>query len=96
MLTRSVALHCAEQGYDIRVNAIMPGAIHTEMVEGYIAAGEAAGATRDDVIKGFAQSHPLKRLGKPQEVAAAILFLASDEAAFITGADLPVDGGFLA
>ena len=96
MLTRAVALHCAEKGYDIRVNAIMPGAIHTEMVEGYIAAGEAAGATRDEVIKGFAQSHPLKRLGKPQEVAAAILFLASDDAAFITGADLPVDGGFLA
>ena len=96
LLTRSVALHCAEQGYDIRVNAILPGAIHTEMVEGYVAAGEAAGATRDDVIKGFAHSHPLKRLGKPREAAAAILFLASDEAAFITGADLPVDGGFLA
>ena len=96
LLTRSVALHCAEQRYDIRVNAIMPGAIHTEMVEGYIAAGQAGGATRDDVINGFAQGHPLKRLGKPQEAAAAILFLASDEAAFITGADLPVDGGFLA
>jgi len=96
LLTRSVALHCAEQRYDIRVNAILPGAIHTEMVDGYIAAGEAAGAARDDVISGFAQSHPLKRLGKPQEAAAAILFLASDEAAFITGADLPVDGGFLA
>jgi len=96
LLTRSVALHCAQQGYDIRVNAILPGAIHTEMVEGYIAAGEASGASRDDVINGFAQSHPLKRLGKPQEAAAAILFLASDEAAFITGADLPVDGGFLA
>lgn len=96
LLTRSVALHCAEQCYDIRVNAVLPGAIHTEMVEGYIAAGEAAGAARADVISGFAQSHPLKRLGRPQEVAAAILFLASDAAAFITGADLPVDGGFLA
>jgi NAD(P)-dependent dehydrogenase (short-subunit alcohol dehydrogenase family) len=45
MLTRAVALHCAEQGYDIRVNAVLPGAIHTEMVDGYIAAGIAAGAT---------------------------------------------------
>ena len=96
LLTRSVALHCAEKGYDIRVNAVLPGAIHTEMVEGYIAAGQAAGAAREDVISGFAQSHPLKRLGRPQEVAAAILFLASDAAAFITGADLPVDGGYLA
>ena len=96
MLTRAVALHCAEQGYDIRVNAVMPGAIHTEMVEGYIAAGEAGGATREAVIGGFAQVHPMKRLGRPTEPAAAILFLASDEASFITGADLAVDGGFLA
>ena len=96
MLTRSVALHCAAQGYDIRVNAILPGAIHTEMVEGYIAAGEAGGATREQVIAGFANVHPLKRLGRPEEVAAAIVFLSLDEAGYITGADLPVDGGYLA
>jgi NAD(P)-dependent dehydrogenase (short-subunit alcohol dehydrogenase family) len=95
-LTRSVALHCAAQGYDIRVNAILPGAIHTEMVEGYIAAGEAAGATREQVVEGFASVHPLKRLGRPEEAAAAILFLASDAASYITGADIPVDGGYLA
>jgi 3(or 17)beta-hydroxysteroid dehydrogenase len=96
MLTRAVALHCAEQGYDIRVNALLPGAIHTEMVEGYIAAGAAAGASREAVIDGFAHVHPMKRLGRPEEAAAAIAFLASDEASFITGADLPVDGGYLA
>ena len=95
-LTRSVALHCAAQGYDIRVNAVLPGAIHTEMVEGYIAAGEAAGATREQVVEGFAQHHPLKRLGRPEEPAAAILYLASDAAAYVTGIDLPVDGGYLA
>lgn len=96
LLTRAVAIHCAEQGYDIRVNAILPGAIHTEMVEGYIAAGIAAGSTRDAVIQGFASVHPMKRLGKPEEPANAIAYLASDEAGFITGADLPVDGGYLA
>ncbi len=96
LLTRAVALHCAERKYDIRVNAILPGAIHTEMVEGYVAAGEASGSTREQVIEGFASAHPLKRLGLPGEAAAAILFLASDEASFITGADLPVDGGLLA
>jgi NAD(P)-dependent dehydrogenase (short-subunit alcohol dehydrogenase family) len=96
MLSRSVALHCAEQGYDIRVNAILPGAIHTEMVEGYIAAGLAAGGTREAVIEGFASVHPMKRLGQPGEPANAIAFLASDDAAYITGAELPVDGGYLA
>lgn len=96
LLTRAVALHCAEQGYDIRVNTILPGAIHTEMVEGYIEAGIAAGSTREQVIQGFASAHPMKRLGKPHEPADAILFLASDESSFITGADLPVDGGNLA
>jgi NAD(P)-dependent dehydrogenase (short-subunit alcohol dehydrogenase family) len=95
MLTQAVALHCAEQGYDIRVNGILPGAIHTEMVEGYIAAGEAAGATRRQVIDGFANAHPMKRLGRPNEPAAAIAFLASDAASFTTGAMLPVDGGML-
>ena len=96
LLTRAVALHCAEQGYDIRVNTILPGAIHTEMVEGYIEAGIAAGSTREQVIHGFASAHPMRRLGRPHEPADAILFLASDESSFITDADLPVDGGNLA
>ena len=96
MLTKAVALHCTEQGYDIRVNCMHPGAIHTEMVEGYIAAGIAAGATREAVIEGFASVHPMKRLGTPQEAANAIVFLASDESTFTTGGDLTVDGGYLA
>jgi 3(or 17)beta-hydroxysteroid dehydrogenase len=96
MLTRAVALHCAEKGYDIRVNSILPGAIHTEMVDGYIAAGVAAGSTREAVIEGFASVHPIKRLGRPNEPADAIVFLASDAASFTTGAELPVDGGYLA
>jgi NAD(P)-dependent dehydrogenase (short-subunit alcohol dehydrogenase family) len=58
--------------------------------------GEAAGATREQVIDRFANAHPMKRLGRPREPADAIVFLASDEASFTTGADLPVDGGFLA
>ncbi|MBU6372890.1 MAG: SDR family oxidoreductase [Alphaproteobacteria bacterium] len=96
MLTRAVALHCAAQNYDIRVNAILPGAIHTEMVEGYVEAGLAAGATREQVISGFASVHPMQRLGRPHEPADAILFLASDEASFTTGGEIAVDGGYLA
>lgn len=96
MITRAVALHCARAGYDIRCNAILPGAIHTEMVDRYVAAGEAQGATREQVLGGFAAQHPMNRLGTPVEAADAVVFLASDESSFITGVDLPVDGGFLA
>lgn len=96
MLSRSVALHCAAQGYDIRVNTLIPGAIHTEMVEGYIAAGKQVGQSREQVIEGFASVHPMNRLGTATETADAIVFLASDESSFTTGADLPVDGGYLA
>lgn len=95
-IMRATALHCARAGYDIRCNAILPGAIHTEMVERYVAAGEAAGSTREQVLNGFGSQHPMNRLGTPREAADAVVFLASDESSFITGVDLPVDGGFLA
>ena len=95
-ITRSVAVHCARAGYNLRCNVILPGAIHTEMVEGYVDAGVAQGATREQVLAGFAAQHPMNRLGRPHEPADAIVFLASDESSYITGADLPVDGGFLA
>ena len=96
MLGRSVALHCAEQGYDIRVNTVLPGAIHTAMFEHFIAAGVAAGQPREDVIAAYASVHPMNRMGQADEVANSIAFLASDDASFTTGADLPVEGGYLA
>ena len=96
MLTRAIALHCAENKYDIRANTISPGAIHTEMVDGYIEAGVAAGATAEQVVESFSENHPLKRLGRPEEPANAIVFLASDESSYSTGIDIPVDGGYLA
>lgn len=91
-LTRSIALHCAEQGYPVRCNAVHPGAIHTPMMERYLDAA----ADRDAQYQAFASVHPMQRVGRPEEVAAAILFLASDDAAFITGVSLPVDGGYCA
>lgn len=95
MMTRSLALHCAEQKYDVRVNSVSPGAIHTEMVEGYIEQGVAAGLAAKDIINQFVAPHPLKRMGIAKEVANAIVFLASDSSSFSTGIDIPVDGGYL-
>jgi NAD(P)-dependent dehydrogenase (short-subunit alcohol dehydrogenase family) len=91
-VTRTVALHCAEQGYSIRCNAIMPGAIHTPMLDSYLAMAP----DRDQALAMFGAAHPMKRVGQPDEVANAVLFLASDESSFVTGAALPVDGGYLA
>lgn len=95
-LTRACALHCSENTYKVRVNTISPGAIHTEMVDGYINAALAEGGTAEAVIGGFAALHPMNRLGTPDEAAHAIVYLASDESAYSTGIDIPVDGGYLA
>lgn len=78
---RSAALELAP--YSITINAVLPGNILTEGLEG---AGE-------DYLAQMTAAVPLKRLGKPEEVAYAVLFLASDEASFITGQTLVIDGG---
>jgi 3(or 17)beta-hydroxysteroid dehydrogenase len=96
MVTRAAALHCAEQKYSVRVNAVLPGPTHTEMVEAHVEAGMKSGASREAMLELYQQSVAFKRLGEPSELASAIAFLASDEASFITGVDLPVDGGSLA
>ncbi|MEL7046866.1 MAG: SDR family oxidoreductase, partial [Pseudomonadota bacterium] len=96
LLSQSVALHCAERGYDLRVNCVLPGPIHTEMVEGYVDAGKKAGQSREEVLAGFASVTPIGRLGRPEEAANAIVFLASDESSFTSGASLAVDGAMLA
>lgn len=88
-LTKHLAIEWASQG--IRVNAVAPGTINTERVQQL--PNEPGGT---EYVEGIKAAHPMRRLGEPSEVANAILFLASDEASFITGAILPVDGGFLA
>lgn len=89
-LTRVLALECAQQKLPIRVNAIIPGGIETEMFEEEL---RRTGLEREKAYALFAKIHPLGRIGTPEEVAAAAVFLASDEAAFTTGLELTVDGG---
>ena len=91
-VTRSVALHCAQNGYPVRVNAVSPGATLTPMMQCYLDAADDPEAMHEM----FASVHPMGRVGRPEELASAIAFLASDEASFITGVNLPVDGGYCA
>jgi NAD(P)-dependent dehydrogenase (short-subunit alcohol dehydrogenase family) len=88
-ITKHLAVEWADRG--IRVNAVAPGTIRTERVRRL---PEEPGGS--DYLAAIERMHPMGRLGEPAEVAAAIAFLASDEASFITGAILPVDGGYLA
>lgn len=88
-LTKHLAIEWADRG--IRVNAVAPGTIWTERV---LSLPDEPGGT--EYIEEIKKLHPMGRLGEPEEVARAIAFLASDDASFITGAILPVDGGYLA
>ncbi|MFF5444726.1 SDR family NAD(P)-dependent oxidoreductase [Streptomyces sp. NPDC012888] len=88
-LTKHLAVEWAARG--IRVNAVAPGTIRTERVR---ALPDEPGGP--EYLEEITAAHPMRRLGEPEEVARAIAFLASDAASFITGAILPVDGGYLA
>lgn len=88
-LTRSIAMQYAHEG--IRVNAVMPGLINTPMAIEAVSKG--LGMDREDVIKMRDEAVPMKHMGDAWDVAYAALFLASDEAKFITGEILTVDGG---
>lgn len=90
LLTQGMALEYAKQG--IRVNAVAPGITNTPMTDRALAHHEDLDLAKQ--VKG--KTHPLQRLAEPEEIAQAVLYLASENANFITGVTLPVDGGFLA
>lgn len=90
--TKTVALYCAQHGWAIRCNSIHPAAILTPMWEPMLGTGP----DREGRVAAIVADTPLKRFGLPGEVAALAVMLASDEAAYMTGAELTIDGGLLA
>lgn len=98
LFTKSAALEFARKGYRIRVNSIHPGVIQTDMGEQTFAARARYHGTNDtEAAKQVAlATHPIGRLGVPNDIAKGIVFLASDDAGFMTGAGLVVDGGLTA
>jgi len=92
LLTKSVALHCARKGYAIRCNSVHPSFVATPMVD------DIAGGARDPAkaMAAMASQIPLGRLGEAGEVAGMVAYLASDEAAFVTGSEFVIDGGLTA
>ncbi|MFT3821974.1 MAG: glucose 1-dehydrogenase [Rubrivivax sp.] len=97
LFSKSVALESAALGWGIRVNSVHPGYIETTLLTRMLA--ERAKAEQrpvEELTRALAARHPVNRLGQPDEVAAAIVFLASDAASFITGVELAVDGGYTA
>ncbi|GAC1358054.1 MAG: SDR family oxidoreductase [Herpetosiphon sp.] len=91
-LTRSIAVDFVSQ--NIRANAICPGTIHTPFVEGYLERNFPD--SKDEVRNQLHARQPIGRMGMPEEVASAALYLASDEAAFVTGSAMVIDGGWTA
>jgi 3(or 17)beta-hydroxysteroid dehydrogenase len=89
LLTKSVALHCAHKGYSIRCNSVHPGGTRTPMVMDHIEAQPDPAAEE----RKWVASLPLGRMAEPEEIASLILYLASDESSFVTGAEFPIDGG---
>ena len=85
-LTRAMATNLAE--YRIRANAVCPGFVYTEMTAGL--------AAKDEAMIEMRKAYLIKRLGQPQDVAQAVLFLLSDRTGFVTGSSLTVDGGHTA
>lgn len=90
-LSKSIALHCARKGNGVRCNSVHPSFIDTPILDGM-----AANMDRDAIVSRLAKQVPLGRIGQPDDVAYAVLYLASDESSFVTGSELKVDGGISA
>ncbi|MDG1436362.1 MAG: SDR family oxidoreductase [Rickettsiaceae bacterium] len=91
--TKTVALYCAEQNYNIRCNSLHPGAVLTPMWDPMLGKDK---ESRAKIIESISSGIPLGAMGQPLDVAYAVLYLGSDESKYITGIELTIDGGILA
>jgi 3(or 17)beta-hydroxysteroid dehydrogenase len=93
-LTLSVAMHCALAGYNIRCNAVSPGFTRTPMADTLLGEkSKQTGLTVDQLLTHWGKNVPIGRVAQPEEIANAVLFLASDESSYVTAEQLTVDGG---
>ena len=92
MMTKSIALHCASAGYDIRCNSVHPVFTRTPIIDPLVAMGGGGKQGEERLVRQI----PLKRLGEPEDVGYAVLYLASDESRFVTAAEFKIDGGITA
>jgi len=93
MLSKSIALYCAKMGWNIRCNSVHPTFIDTPILDGMVAS---SGKEKSVIMDKLARQIPLKRVGEPDDIANGVLYLASDESKFMTGAELKLDGGISA
>jgi NAD(P)-dependent dehydrogenase (short-subunit alcohol dehydrogenase family) len=92
MMSKSIALHCAKAGYDIRCNSVHPVFTRTPIIDPLVAMGGGGAGGEAKLTRQI----PLQRLGEPEDVGYAVLYLASDESRFVTASEFKIDGGITA
>lgn len=93
VLTMTLSVACDYLKEHIRCNCLSPARVHTPFVDGFLRANYPN--RQEEMFERLSQTQPIGRMGRPEEIAALAAFLASDEAAFITGSNVPIDGGFI-